>query len=318
LRVTVLHNPTAGDAEHRPEAIVSALEEGGHDVEWQSTKEDDWEAALGAEAELFVIAGGDGTVQKVLRRLSGSDVPVTLLPVGSANNVARSLGFEDDDPGRLVRGWPTARILACDIGAIQFGESECRFVEAAGGGVFADVLVRAGNADHDLASQEKIEQGLRLLQESIAASRPAPWALSIDVSDLSTELIGVEVMNVRDVGPRVPLAPEADPGDRMLDVVLIRGRHAAALAAYVDARLERRSPEPLTLQTVRAREIAFRPPPGTPLHWDDEILTEDGPDDTLTVRLLAPVRLLVTGAGSKANHAGSSPQPSKAGKAGDS
>lgn len=83
MRVTVLHNPTAEDAEHHPEAIVSALEEGGHDVEWQSTKEDDWEAALGAEAELFVIAGGDGTVQKVLRRLSGSDVPVTLLPVGS-------------------------------------------------------------------------------------------------------------------------------------------------------------------------------------------------------------------------------------------
>jgi diacylglycerol kinase (ATP) len=298
LRVTVLHNPTAGDAEHRPEAIVSALEEGGHHVEWQSTKEDDWEAALGREAGLFVIAGGDGTVQKVLRRLSGSGTPVTLLPVGSANNVARSLGFQDDDPGRLVRGWSTARILACDIGAMSFGDSECRFVESAGGGVFADALVRAENGEHDLARQEKIEQGLRLLQESIAAARRAPWALSLDGSDFSTELIGFEAMNVRDVGPRVPLAPEANPGDRMLDVVLIRGTDAAALEAYVDARLDRRSSEPPTLQTVRAREIVFRPPPTTPLHWDDEILTENGPDDTVTVRVLAPVQLLMTDAGS--------------------
>jgi diacylglycerol kinase (ATP) len=291
LRVTVLHNPTAGDAEPRPEAIVSALEEAGHDVEWQSTKESYWEAALGGEAELFVIAGGDGTVQKVLRRLSGSDAPVTLLPVGSANNIARSLGFQDDDPGRLVPGWSTARTLACDIGAIPFGDMDCRFVESAGAGVFADVLVRAENADHDLAPQEKIVQGLRLLQESIAAARPAAWALSVDGSDFSTELIGIEAMNVCDLGPQIPLAPEADPGDRMLDVVLIRAGDTVALAEYVDACLDARSPEPLALRTHRAREISVRPPPGTPLHCDDDVLEEDGSAGMVTARLLAPVPL---------------------------
>jgi hypothetical protein len=81
-------------------------------------------------------------------------------------------------------------------------------------------------------------------------------------------------------------------------VVLIRGTDATALEAYVDARLARRSSEPPTLQTVRAREIVLRPPPTTPLHWDDEILPENGPDDTVTVRVLAPVQLLMTDAGS--------------------
>jgi diacylglycerol kinase family enzyme len=268
----VLHNPTAGDAEHHPQAIVSALEEAGHDVEWQSTKEDDWEAALDRGAELLVVAGGDGTVQKVFRRLAGKDVPVTLLPVGSANNVARALRFDDDDPGRLVRGWPTARRVACDVGAMSSGQEQHCFVESAGGGAFAAALERAEEADDDLAADEKIEQGLGLLQESLAAARPAPWELSADGDDLSAELVALEVLNVPALGPRITLAPEADPADGLLDLVLIRNEDAAALAAYVDERREGRSPEPPAFDVRTAAEIVFRPPPGTPLHYDDDLL----------------------------------------------
>jgi diacylglycerol kinase (ATP) len=294
--VIVLHNPTAGDAEHHPEAIVSALEKAGHDVEWQSTKEDDWEQALGRGAELLVVAGGDGTVQKVFRRMTGKDVPVTLLPVGSANNIARSLGFDDDDPGRLVRGWPTARRVACDVGSISSGKTQRCFVESAGGGVFADALGRAEETDDDPVADEKIEQGLRLLQESLADARPAPWELSVDDHDLSGELVGLEVLNVRALGPRITLAPEADPADGLLDLVPIRNEDAAALAGYFDARREGRSPElpgrsrelP-AFDVCKAREIAFRPPPGTPLHYDDDVLdTGDA-----TVRVAGQVQVLV-------------------------
>ena len=289
MRVIVLHNPTAGDAEHRPQAIVSALEEAGHDVEWQSTKEDDWEAALDRGAELLVVAGGDGTVQKVFRRLAGKDVPVTLLPVGSANNVARALGFDDDDPGRLLQGWPTARRVACDVGAISSGQTRRCFVESAGGGVFADALGRAEEADEDLAADEKIEQGLRLLGESLAAARPAPWELSIDGDDLSGELVGLEVLNVGALGPRITLAPEADPADALLDLVQIRNEDAAALAAHFDARREGRSPELPAFDVRRAREIVFRPPSGTPLHYDDDLLdTGDA-----VVRVAGQVQVLV-------------------------
>jgi diacylglycerol kinase family enzyme len=289
LRVIVLHNPTAGDAEHRPQAIVSALEEAGHDVEWESTKEDGWEAALDRGAELFVVAGGDGTVQKVFRRLAGKDVPVTLLPVGSANNVARSLGFDDDDPGRLVRGWPSARRVACDVGSISSGQEQHRFVESAGGGAFADALERAEEADGDLGADEKIEQGLGRLHKSLAAARPAPWELSVDGDDLSAELVGLEVLNVRDLGPRITLAPEADPTDGLLNVVLIRNVDAAALAAYVDERREGGLPELPAFDVRTAREIVFRPPLGTPLHYDDDLL--DAREASVSV--VGRVRVLV-------------------------
>jgi diacylglycerol kinase (ATP) len=289
LRVTVLHNPTAGDAEHRPEAIVSALEEAGHEVEWQSMKEDDWEEALGGGAELLVVAGGDGTVQKVFRRMTGKDIPVTLLPVGSANNVARSLGFDDDDPGRLVQGWPTARHVSCDIGSISTGQKQHCFVESAGGGVFADALDRAARADDELVADEKIERGLRLLQDSMADARPAPWGLSVDGDDLSKELVGLEVLNVRALGPQITLAPEADPADGVLDLVPIRTEDAAALAAYFDARRKGRSPDLPAFEAHRAAEIVFRPPPGTSLHCDDAVL----PAGDAVICVAGQVRVLV-------------------------
>jgi diacylglycerol kinase family enzyme len=54
---------------------------------------------------------------------------------------------------------------------------------------------------------------------------------------VSEELLGLEAMNVRELGPNLPLAPDADPGDGLLDVVLVRSHDRDALAAYVAARL---------------------------------------------------------------------------------
>jgi diacylglycerol kinase (ATP) len=85
-------------------------------VTWQSTRESDWERVFGEAVDLVVAAGGDGTVRKVFRQLAGKDVPATVLPLGTANNIARSLGFEDDDPDSLVRGWPNGRLWSYDIG----------------------------------------------------------------------------------------------------------------------------------------------------------------------------------------------------------
>jgi diacylglycerol kinase family enzyme len=269
-----MHNPGAGDEEHEPESLVRVVEAAGHEVRWQSVKEPGWERAVEDAVDLVAIAGGDGTVRKVFRQLAGRSILATILPVGTANNIARSLGFREEEPAVLVRGWASGRTRACDVGSLATRGGERLFVESAGGGLFADLLVRADDAP-EAEADDKVEHGLRVLQRMAAEARPHPWRVRIDAYELEDDLVGVEVMNVREAGPRIPLAPEADPGDGLLDVVLLRAADADDLAAFAEARLQGRQAEAPSWQTRRGREILLRPPHESALHFDDQILAEE-------------------------------------------
>ena len=74
--------------------LTKLLESKGHDVLAKSIDDDGWAEALGGDAELVVAAGGDGTVAKVFKKLAGTGKVATILPIGSVNNIATSLGFE--------------------------------------------------------------------------------------------------------------------------------------------------------------------------------------------------------------------------------
>jgi diacylglycerol kinase (ATP) len=276
LRVTVLHNPTAGDEQPGPEAIESALAAAGHEACWQSLKEDGWDGVLAEPADLVVVAGGDGSVRKVFLALVGKQVPVTLLPIGSANNIARSLGFEEDNPAPLIQGWNEHRLRPFDIGSLS-AEGESRFVEAAGGGLFGEVLARAEESPADPSGDDKVEHGLRLLLESVAKAEPRRWRVRVDGREVSCELLGVEATNVRESGPNVPLAPGADPGDGLLEAVLIRPEDRQAFVDYLEARLDGGEAAAPSFEVLSGRRIELRAPAGARLHVDDELVASTPP-----------------------------------------
>jgi diacylglycerol kinase (ATP) len=278
VRVTLIHNPKAGDEQHGREALQSLLADAGHDVAYRSIKEPDWEEALQAPGDLVVVAGGDGTVRKVFKKLAGSGTAATLLPVGSANNVARTLGLEGVEIARLVEGWPDAEVVRFHLGeaSTQWGES--RFVESSGGGAFADVLARAEDVDADDADgEEKVDLGLQLLRDVIAEAPALPWTLEVDGVDISGEFLAVEAMNVRETGPNVPLAPEADPTDGRLDIVRVRPEDRAGLVSYVGQRLRGAHATPPRLPVHRGTRVTIAPPPDRPFRIDDELWGESSP-----------------------------------------
>jgi diacylglycerol kinase (ATP) len=274
LRVTLLHNPTAGDAQHSSERLGAVIAAAGHDVAYRLLGDDDWDSALGGD--LVVVAGGDGAVRKVFRKLSGASIVATVLPIGTANNIARTLGFTTDDPARLVRGWASGTVRPFDVGEAESPWGGVRFVESLGGGIFAEMLVRAERGE-SAAADDKIDRGLRLLSDVVGEAPASAWSLELDGADLSGDYLAVEAMNVREAGPNVLLAPAADPGDGLLDVVLIGPEHRAALAAYVEERLRGRSPEPPRFEVQRGRRLVLRAPTEAPLHADDELWTERRP-----------------------------------------
>src|SRR6188768_2219652 len=101
MRVLVLHNPKAGRVETDGEQLVRHIEQCGHQVEVHTSKKA-WRAALDRGPDLIVAMGGDGTVGKVARSLVGRDIPIALLPMGTANNIAAALGLQDYEPSRRM------------------------------------------------------------------------------------------------------------------------------------------------------------------------------------------------------------------------
>jgi diacylglycerol kinase family enzyme len=270
MRVTVVHNPGAGDEEPSRETLDAAISAAGHEARWQSVKEDDWQDVLSEPDDLVVVAGGDGTVRKVFRELAGTALPATLLPVGSANNIARSLGF-DDDPVRLIGGWSSAARQPFDVGELSVEEDETSFVESVGGGLFADVLERAEESGDDPGGDDKVEQGLRLLLDVLADAEPRPWRVEVDGLELADDLLAVEAMNIRETGPNIPLAPEADPQDGKLDVALTRPAHKGELQRYLEARLEGGPVQPPAFDVRRGEQVVLQPPDGATLRVDDKL-----------------------------------------------
>jgi diacylglycerol kinase (ATP) len=284
VRVTLIHNPNAGDEAHSRSELCATLADAGHDVRYHSIKADGWKEALHGPTDLVAVAGGDGTVRRVVKELAGSDVPLTLLPLGTANNIARTLGFRDAAVAELARAWPRASKLALDVGKVDSTSGGTQFVEAVGGGLFADLLARAEEADDDANdADEDLERGLRLLLEAITDARARPWTLELDGTDVSDDLLAVEALNVGESGPRIPLAPGADPSDGKLEVVLVRPDAAGSLAAHVEARLEQRAPEPPQLEVLRGRSLRMEFPDGCPVRVDDRLWGDDGESAVVSV-----------------------------------
>ncbi|MDQ2732872.1 MAG: diacylglycerol kinase family lipid kinase [Armatimonadota bacterium] len=95
----LIANPTAGQGRVRWMAgfIQSALERHGAEVTLVLTGglRDAAEAAEYVKAsgrfDRIVVAGGDGTINQVVTQLVGTDIPMAILPVGTANSLAREI-----------------------------------------------------------------------------------------------------------------------------------------------------------------------------------------------------------------------------------
>src|SRR5262245_2252733 len=78
----------------------------GHRVTRHSVDDPAWHGALDASVDLVVAAGGDGTVATVLcEAATRRGSLVTVLPIGSANNIAHVLGLAGRAPEELVAAW---------------------------------------------------------------------------------------------------------------------------------------------------------------------------------------------------------------------
>ncbi len=289
-RMLIIWNPEAGggtenDVEERRTAIRDAIAGAGVDAElFESGSESESERridrALGERAGAIVAAGGDGTVRSVAFRLLGQDMPLGILPMGTAMNVARSL----DIPLDLDEA---AKVLAAgSVRAIDVGEVRGQpFLEIASIGLGADVLAQATHVG------EGRFQGALELVRSAWRYRRTRVRLQLDGREVRGHALMLAVANGPYTGRAINLAPDARIDDGKFDVLLYQGFGALGLTAHL-ARVLLGRPHDERIRPYRAATVRVSTRRPLPVRLDSqdlgmtpvELVTRAG-----ALRVIAPI-----------------------------
>jgi diacylglycerol kinase family enzyme len=270
----LVHNPTAGEGEHSKKQLISALERAGYSCSYSSTKEDGWEK-LKDKNDFIVLAGGDGTVRKLAGKLLDKKIldkkfPIGLLPFGTANNIARTLGLPDDID-QIIEGWKDRNVKHCDVGKIHNLKKAEFFLEGFGFGVFPQLMYTMKSMDRgDQTPEEELKMAQEILYKIVQSYPAQRCSIVLDGEEHTGSFLLCEIMNTRSVGPNLVLAPEADPGDGEFEVVLIAEDQRDVLSEYTRNLLMGNQPD-VAFSVTRARHITLRHE-GILLHADDELI----------------------------------------------
>jgi len=276
MRIAILHNPKAGEGSPSGAELVEILKGAGHEVALQNIKESGYGPISGAVPDLVLVAGGDGTVGRAAAAWAWTGVPLAVFPSGTANNIAATLGISAEVaelPASVTDG--TRRKL--DLGIAHGPWGTRYFMEGAGLGLLPRMLAartsdkRRGVSD-PVDRHGSIAGGIRMMERLLDRFIGLEVALTIDGADCSGIYLMVEVLNIRSIGPTLTLAPEADPGDGLLDLILVREDQRDELARFLAGSVSGEVSTPtFTRKLVRKVSISCI---GAEIHLDDYVWPE--------------------------------------------
>jgi len=162
---------------------------------------------------VFVAAGGDGTVHSVATQLVGSEKILGVLPLGSGNGFAKEFGFRMNVNSLLS---DVRRFESMDIDVIEINDKMCLNVA----GIGLDSFVAHSFSNLKLRG---FFPYVWLTFKTFLQLRPFHVTIHIGgEKTVSEELFVVTIANTRQFGNNAFIAPDARPNDGMIDLVLIK------------------------------------------------------------------------------------------------
>jgi diacylglycerol kinase (ATP) len=212
----IVHGSRAGREDLRH--LVSWVRDKGHLVEPMTTFESGDATAFAAEAarrgvDVVAAAGGDGTINEVVNGLDGYDVPLGIIPVGTANDFARQVGIPADADHamdvilqRKPKRFDTATL------------NGRRFLNVSTGGIGAEATAETpAEAKDSLGSVAYAIAGVRKL----AGLSPYSARFSGDGFEYDGKFLMFAVGLTRSTGGGAMVTPMASATDGLLDLCIV-------------------------------------------------------------------------------------------------
>ncbi|MEV0624947.1 diacylglycerol/lipid kinase family protein [Nonomuraea wenchangensis] len=272
-RLLAMGNPAAGgDDEATRRAVLDVLGGGADAVFRALERPDDLDRALAEHPDREpVVLGGDGTLHRVVAALLArgelESRPVGLIPMGTGNDLARTLGIPLDpaDAARVVLdGAPRPLDLL-----VEDAPGKGIVLNAVHVGVGAEASRRATPLKPVLRRAAYAAGAL------LAGVRSKGWRLRVrvdgePVADGRRRVLMVGVGNGASIGGGTPLTPDARPDDGLADVVVSYAVSPWGRLAYGVLLRLGRHPERDDVATFRGRAVVVEGEP-VPANADGEL-----------------------------------------------
>lgn len=229
-----------------------------------------------------VVAGGDGTVEFVVRKLADSKHPLGIVPVGTFNNLAHALHLPEDLDAAIEvirHGMPRAITVGRVNGQV--------FVEACAVGLFGDAII-FGDAAKDLEFGTTVQK-----LKDLVVARPFHYKLSGDLRG-EGDAMSLVFSNTSSIGMQLPVS-DSDPMDSYLEFAADAGQSQIDIVRRVVAStvLSQHEAEGST-RLYRFRKLHVSTSPRVRVYADNQPAGRTPATVTADVSAL---RVLVPGAG---------------------
>ena len=254
--------------------LVRQFEITGYQVLYVSIKEKGWERAFREPIERAVIAGGDGTVSRLAPWLAGQNTPFCILPLGTANNCARSLG-QMHTVESIISHLHLARTKKLDLGIVTSSAGHRIFIESVGlgllGGFMSEmrILEKKKRSRIRLTPQVRLTDALEYLTILAKDFPPAECELLLDDEIVAGNFLLLEISNMGFIGPNLELVPNADPSDGCFDAIWVEGRQRKEWRNYLKSR-RRGEPMDAPVRIRRCQRVVVRYV-DVPVHVDGKV-----------------------------------------------
>ncbi len=217
----------------------------------------------------IVAAGGDGTLAEVITGVAGSDVPLGIIPLGTANLVAANLGI----PGDIERAVDTivhGRTTPLDVG--QLGDGRY-FALIAGAGWDAEVM---RSATRELKDRLGFGAYLLAALRSVATPPSSLFRITADGHEFEVRAATVLIANVGQIfhsllPVELKLAPATSASDGMLDVCIFAPRSLPDVATVLWKVASGKYAGDQRMAYLQAREIRIESDPPVIAQVDGDV-----------------------------------------------
>jgi len=231
MKVALLVNPVAragahtGAATHaaerlRAHGVQTSILSGGSAAESSALLR----TAIEVGVDAVVVAGGDGTVNLAIQEVAGTGIPLGIVPSGTGNDFAATLGLRELDATAAADAIAAGVTRAIDLARVTREDGSTRY--------FGSVLASGFDSKvNDRANAMRWPRGgsrynIAILVEFLTLAG-IPYEVELELADGTREHVGGDLVmatvgNGRTYGGGIPICPDADPADGLLDVVLVR------------------------------------------------------------------------------------------------